>query len=419
MADENLHIFGIRHHGPGSARSLEAALNRLQPAKILIEGPPEANELICFAGRAGMQLPLAILVYAVQDPAQASFYPFADYSPEWRALLWANLHGVSAEFIDLPHAYRLQQIPAEDGDEAEAASNKADDEAAMQHHDPFQALATLAGYDDAEAWWNDYIEENCPGGEHFPALEQAVAELRKHNEESGLILQREAHMRLQIRKALGETDGCVAVVCGAWHAPALRNFPKVSDDRQRLGKAPKTKTAATWTPWSDRHLAFASGYGAGVPSPGWYRFIWRHAGDAGDLTANWQSRVARLLRGEGLPASTAAIIEAVRLSTSLAALRGRAWPGLTEMNDASLAVICGGDPLPLQLINERLVIGSVVGEVAEEVPQPPLQADLSKQLKKMRLSLETSVSELSLDLRSDVGIAKSVLFNRLGLLGIP
>ncbi|MCQ8130487.1 DUF5682 family protein, partial [Methylomonas rivi] len=122
---------------------------------------------------------------------------------------------------------------------------------------------------------------------------------------------------------------------------------------------------------------------------------------------------------EGLPASTAAVIEAVRLSGALAALRGRASPGLAEMNDASLAVMCGGDALPLLLIGERLVIGTAVGEVAEDVPQPPLQADLTKLLKKYRLPMETSVSELSLDLRAEAGIAKSVLFNRLTLLDIP
>ncbi|MGR8930794.1 MAG: DUF5682 family protein [Gammaproteobacteria bacterium] len=414
MADDRLHIFGIRHHGPGSARSLEAALDKLQPAKILIEGPPDANELIRFAGKNDMKPPLAILVYAMQDPAQASFYPFADYSPEWRALLWANLRDISAEFIDLPYGYRFERA------RATYAEQQADiDPETDQHRDPFGQLAALAGYDDAEAWWNDYVEEAQSAGEHFPVLEQAVAELRLHSDECELTLQREAHMRMQIRKALAETDGAIAVVCGAWHAPALRDSFKATEDQKRVGKAPKVKTEATWTAWSDRHLALVSGYGAGVPFPGWYRFIWQHGHDAAALTANWQSRVGRLLRSEGLQASTAGIIEAVRLANRLAALRGRVSPGLAEMNDASLAVICSGDPLPLRLINERLVIGTAVGEVPDDVPQPPLQSDLSKLLKKHRLSLETSVSELSLDLRTEAGVAKSVLFNRLLLLGIP
>ena len=49
------HIFGIRHHGPGSARSLVRALNDLMPDIILIEGPPDANEVIHLLA----QLPLS------------------------------------------------------------------------------------------------------------------------------------------------------------------------------------------------------------------------------------------------------------------------------------------------------------------------------------------------------------------------
>jgi hypothetical protein len=40
-----LHVFGIRHHGPGSARSLVRALDALQPDCVLVEGPPEADAL--------------------------------------------------------------------------------------------------------------------------------------------------------------------------------------------------------------------------------------------------------------------------------------------------------------------------------------------------------------------------------------
>ena len=33
-----IHLFGIRHHGPGSAHSLLNALQQLQPDIILLEG---------------------------------------------------------------------------------------------------------------------------------------------------------------------------------------------------------------------------------------------------------------------------------------------------------------------------------------------------------------------------------------------
>src|SRR5262245_10083383 len=106
-AAERLHIFGIRHHGPGSARSLLAALERLDPATVLIEGPPDANDIIAFATSPAMAPPLAILVHGQDDPANASFYPFAIYSPEWQAMRWATAKGRSVRFIDLPAANRL------------------------------------------------------------------------------------------------------------------------------------------------------------------------------------------------------------------------------------------------------------------------------------------------------------------------
>ena len=77
-----VHLFGIRHHGPGSARSLAQALRQLQPDLILIEGPPEADELLTLAASADMRPPVALLVYAPAMPQHAVFYPFAVYSPE-------------------------------------------------------------------------------------------------------------------------------------------------------------------------------------------------------------------------------------------------------------------------------------------------------------------------------------------------
>jgi hypothetical protein len=36
-------LFGIRHHGPGSARRLVEALDALEPVAVLIEGPADAS----------------------------------------------------------------------------------------------------------------------------------------------------------------------------------------------------------------------------------------------------------------------------------------------------------------------------------------------------------------------------------------
>ena len=95
-------LFGIRHHGPGSARRLVQALDDLKPAAVLIEGPSEASELLPMLADPDMATPVALLIYAEDNPANASFFPFADYSPEYQAARWAVRHGTALRFIDLP-----------------------------------------------------------------------------------------------------------------------------------------------------------------------------------------------------------------------------------------------------------------------------------------------------------------------------
>ena len=105
MAAE-VRIFGIRHHGPGCARSLRRALHAWEPDCLLLEGPPEAEELFAFA-RQGMEPPVALLIYAQADPRRAVFYPYAAFSPEWQAALYAVRKGIPLHCMDLPLAQRF------------------------------------------------------------------------------------------------------------------------------------------------------------------------------------------------------------------------------------------------------------------------------------------------------------------------
>jgi hypothetical protein len=451
---DRLHIFGIRHHGPGSAASLVAALDALMPARVLIEGPPEADSLIRFAASPEMVPPIALLIHGADDPSLAAFYPFAEYSPEWQAMLWAARGGRPVRFIDLPAAHKLAATEAsrtpsdadEDSDDAQAAlpapspdpveppQPESEFTAPRIQRDPLGALAAIAGYDDGEAWWNAFIEHSAPGPQIFAAIGEAMSALRDHTPDDtapearrALEEHREAHMRLAIADALKETDGDVAVICGAWHVPALRRKVLRADDKATLRNLPKVKVTATWVPWTDTRLATGSGYGAGVISPGWYRHLWQswHAHPAGDarsarhLAAHWLTRVARLLREGGRPVSTASVIEAARLAEALAALRGLSLPGLSEMREACLATLCMGETVPLKLIEERLVIGTDVGQIDDAVPQMPLAADLARQQRRLKLKPEGLDREAALDLRADAGLAKSLLLHRLALLNVP
>ena len=71
-------------------------------------------------------------------------------------------------------------------------------------------------------------------------------------------------MRLRIRDAQREFGGGVAVVCGAWHVPALRRRTGVTADRALLKGLPKVKTDVTWVPWTHRRLSRAGGVSGGT-----------------------------------------------------------------------------------------------------------------------------------------------------------
>lgn len=162
-------------------------------------------------------------------------------------------------------------------------------------------------------------------------------------------------------------------------------------------------------------LARASGYGAGIASPGWYG----HLFSVPDRPVErWLTKVARLLRDEDRIVSSAHVIEAVRLADTLAVMRGRPLPGLTETTDAVRSVLCEGSDVPLSLVHDKLVVGDVLGEVPESAPAVPLQRDLTRLQRKLRLKPEALERELELDLRKETDAARSRLLHRLRLLGI-
>ncbi len=399
-----VHVFGIRHHGPGSARSLAAALDELAPDVVLIEGPPEADGLVEHVATEGMEPPVAILVYqpgeSRGEPARAVYYPFAIFSPEWQALLHARRRGVPARFMDLPMAHRFAMRLRRPRREI----------------DPLGLLGDAAGYDEPELWWEHAIEERRDPCGVFEAILEAMAAVRPTGETEEEDALREAWMRRTIRAAEREGKERIAVVCGAWHAPVLAIRPPAKEDDARLRGLPKVKTTATWVPWTYGRLTLESGYGAGVRSPGWYHHLFA---ERERTTISWMVHVARLLRGEELDASSAGVIDAVRLADALAALRGRPGPGLGELNEATLAVLCAGSELPLRVIDRKLIVGERLGSVPESAPAVPLARDLEAQRKHLRLRFEAEEKVLDLDLRREIDRERSGLLHRLRLLGIP
>ncbi|MFF2199183.1 DUF5682 family protein [Streptomyces sp. NPDC058145] len=411
-------LLGVRHHGPGSARAVRAALDAARPGAVLVEGPPEADPLIPLAADPDMRPPVALLAHAVDEPGRSAFWPMAEFSPEWVAIRWALEHDVPVRFIDLPATHTLAWDT-----EAETPSGAGVGEG-PEHDlrvDPLAVLAGTAGHDDPERWWEDVVEHRGAGPRDpfapFAALEEAMAALRERYGVGGRPrdLVREAHMRLQVRAARKEFGPAVAVVCGAWHVPALRERTTVTADRALLKGLPRIRTDLTWVPWTHRRLARSSGYGAGIDSPGWYGHLFR----APDRPVErWLTKVAGLLREEDRMVSSAHVIEAVRLAGTLAAMRGRPLPGLSETSDAVRAVMCDGSDVPLALVHDRLVVGDLLGEVPEAAPAVPLQRDLAREQRGLRLKPEALERELELDLRKDTDAGRGRLLHRLRLLGV-
>ncbi|MFD3506293.1 DUF5682 family protein [Nocardia sp. NPDC058666] len=466
-------VFGIRHHGPGSARSLRHALEEFRPDAILIEGPSDADPLVGFVAADTMTPPVALLAYVPDSPARAAFWPFAVFSPEWQAMRYGVDHAVPVRFCDLPATTVLA----------------AEDDTRTNSGDPLAALAAAAGYDDAERWW-DAVVESVPDSTAFDAITEAMAALREdatHTESPGSATQpgdatqprdaappgdatqlggpvqpgsaapssgatpqletssaaagfelpmpsgedaatlaplivdqhtlvREAHMRQVMRQVLKGGAKRLAVVCGAWHAPALTGpLGPAAPDMRLLKGLPKTKAALTWVPWTHSRLAAGSGYGAGVTSPGWYHHLFT---ETERPVARWLTKVAGVLRRHDLPVSSAHIIEAVRLADTLAALRERPLPGLSEVTEAVRSVMCGGDETMLRLVIDELVVGETLGGVPEDTPTVPLAADLRARSKTLRLKQEALARNLDLDLRKERDVERSHLLHRLRLLGI-
>ena len=438
----DVRTFGIRHHGPGSARRLRVVLERWQPDLILLEAPADSLPALRQITQPGMHPPLALVLYDAKDIERASFYPFARFSPEYQALDWAQEHGVEVRPIDLPAKHYLARreeeqfilFPTEEPDTPSVIPGKSRRDLAVQlRRDPLAVVAGLAGYPDSESWWDATLERGGEAGAEatFAAILQIVHDLRQtfpeaSDEENE---QREAYMRQEIRRALKENVERVAIVVGAWHGPAVHDAlaRKASTDKAILRGLPRVKISQAWVPWSFPRLARGGGYGAGVTSPAWYATLFDHPTTAVD---RWMAAAGQLLREADFEASPAMATEGVGLAQTLATLRNHERPGIEELEQAVLSTLAAGSRERLALIHRRLTVGERVGFVPPDVTTVPLLEDLRAEVKSTRMSklwetagehyLKATKSDPrgGIDLRQANDLRKSHLLHRLNLLDI-
>ncbi|WP_338131268.1 DUF5682 family protein [Cohnella rhizosphaerae] len=326
------HFFGIRHLSPAGSYHLLALLDEVRPTAVLIEGPSDAGALASQLVARGVVPPVALLAYTVQLPVRTLLYPFAEYSPEYQALRWAERNGSQAEFIDLPtgvslalNALRhersaegdpLQATDEGGGIESSSTAHTADGmpnepEAGAAQKDFYARVAERSGEPDFESYWERNFEHRLRHGAYRQSISRfseemrawtAGEERRRAPHEAAYNEIREAYMRRKISDTLvgGHDPGRVVVLTGAYHTSALAaSLPAMTDDE--LALLPRVPTKMTLMPYSYYKLSSHSGYGAGNAAPAYFELMWRcmRQRELDRLQALYLSSVAARLREGG------------------------------------------------------------------------------------------------------------------------
>lgn len=301
-------------------------LENWQPDCILIEAPAESIHLFGSVNNPNLVPPVAMLLYEPLLLKNSLILPFAHFSPEWIAISFANKVGIPLIPFDLPASLMLP------------LSNETIRDVYVK--DPLSQVAQLAGYSDSERWWEHTFEQIREDEEVFKGLLDLMVEVRDQlkRTESKETLLREAWMRQVIRTEASKNYQRIAIVCGAWHIPALLNWQKIAakQDKLLLTGLPKVKIAGTWIPWSYDRLARQSGYGAGILAPAWYEILFDYQKEAPTI---WLVQMAKLFRKEGNDVSPAHLQAILSLSANLSFLRDKPDAGLDELQLAIEAVL--------------------------------------------------------------------------------
>ena len=196
----SVHLLGIRHHGPGSARHVLNALENLKPDIVLVEGPPEGEAILKWIAHEDMTPPVALLAYVPDQPKQSVFYPFEIFSPEWQAISYALKNKIPVRFIDMPLVHKLVETPVEklSGDEISGIADVEVETDVVQEikKSPLSHLAEIAGFEDQEEWWEHHFEITQQPLDVFDSINQAISSLRENIAEKNKTEQiREAFMR--------------------------------------------------------------------------------------------------------------------------------------------------------------------------------------------------------------------------------
>ncbi len=430
-------IFGVRHLSPGASYHLIQYLEEKKPKCILIEGPSDATELITNIAQKAVKPPIALLAYTTELPIETVLYPFAAYSPEYQAICWGIKKKLDVRFIDLPTDIMLKLRQERNAEKSETANDFY-----AFHNGLYDKVAKQYDEENYESYWERNFEHNLNSGSFREGLAYQSGQIREmvvdmeyktvpHDFSYNLI--REAYMRREIEKAINEgfKPEDIVIIVGAYHVSGIDSALSAMSDEE-LKTIPRAASQLTLMPYSYLRLSSRTGYGAGNYAPYYFELMWQaiQKDNLNELPAIYLSKVAKYLRKKGYNASSASVIEAVRLANALSSMRSGSLPVLKDLHDAVITCFGGGELSPVAESINMVDIGTAIGSLPEGVSQTPVQEDMNQELKRLKLTNYKSAvaQELSLDLRENlkvktkeaafIDLNRSTFLHRLKVLNI-
>lgn len=459
------HVFGIRHLSPAGAWHLRHYLAEKNPKLVLIEGPSDLNDQMDNITRPETKPPIAILAYTKEAPVRTILYPFAEYSPEYQAILWCRENGTPCRFMDLPSdvflALEERRFLADgndnggkaglggndndgkeerDGTESNGKAGRfvTDEDGEEDRTNVYALLDKQAGEDGHETFWERTMEQSDDIVSYHQGADTFGGSLRElsagQERDWPEILVREAFMKRQLKEALdsGLMPDEIVLVTGAYHVNGLLDQTAAPMSDEELKSLPRTEANHTLMPYSNYRLSARSGYGAGNKAPAYYGLLWESLkrNDLSHTARSYLSRIAGYQRANGTPVSSAEVIEAVQLSYALARLRGSRFPALRDLRDAAVTCLGGGSFAAINLAVADTEIGTAIGMLPEGVSRTSIQEDFYRQLKEWKLEKyrDIAAQDLALDLRENrkvsspkaafLDLYRSFFLHQLRVLGI-
>ncbi|EIC96027.1 hypothetical protein HMPREF9970_2663 [Lachnoanaerobaculum saburreum F0468] len=388
--------FGIRHFSPAGAYFVRKFLNENRPDVVLIEGPADFDFLIDDIVSKNLLPPFAVMAYTKEVPIETVLYPFAVYSPEYQAILWARENNKECHFFDLESNIMLG---LESKNEDEIISDAPD-----KIHDKEKTLDF-----DMESFWERVLEQSEDMNAYKSGSALFGESLRNEDEVSLRDIIRESFMKRKIKEIIdsGIDSEKIVAITGAFHTSAIQSLDGAMTDKE-YDSLKKKDSNITLMPYSYYRLSKRTGYGAGNTAPAYYELLWQGfiKNDKTYHERKYLSLLAKYMREHGGIVSSAQVIEATMLSRSIANLRGGSIPTLVDLKDAGITCMGGGSFGEMAMGFAQSDIGTKIGVVPQESMKTSIQSDFLSRLKALKLEKykELVATPLQLDLRENLRV---------------